>query len=100
MAREPDDGEETGAKRVLETGIALVHEGELVLPAAGSEAQAEIVRRRCARRDPISLPVEIEVRGGRADGREQIAPPRLRAAVAAAAGGVSAGPRELVRAGA
>ena len=42
MAREPEDREETGAKRVLETGIALVHEGELVLPAAGSEAQAEL----------------------------------------------------------
>ena len=37
MAREPGDGEETGAKRVLETGIALVHEGELVFPAAGAK---------------------------------------------------------------
>ena len=36
------DGSSRGA-RVLRTGIALVHEGELVLPAVGSEAQAEQV---------------------------------------------------------
>lgn len=51
------------AARVKRTGIALVHEGELVLPAAGSEAAAEIV----AHEDRITVnyyfPVEIEVRG-------------------------------------
>lgn len=31
------------ATRVKHTGIALVHEGEIILPAAGSEAQAEQV---------------------------------------------------------
>jgi len=52
------------AARVTRTGIALVHEGELVLPAAGSEAAAEII----AHEDRITVnyyfPVEIEVRGG------------------------------------
>ena len=31
------------AARVTRTGLALVHAGELVLPAAGSEAEAEQV---------------------------------------------------------
>ena len=75
MATEPGDGEETGAKRVLETGIALVHEGELVLPAAGSEAQAELVADDARAVIHYHFPVEIEVRGGRAnDGRTNRAP--------------------------
>jgi hypothetical protein len=52
------------AARVVRTGIALVHEGELVLPAAGSEAAAELV----AYDDRVVInyyfPVEIEVRAG------------------------------------
>ena len=63
MAREPEDGEEMGAKRVLETGIALVHEGELVLPAAGSEAQAELVANDERALVEYHFPVEIEIRG-------------------------------------
>jgi hypothetical protein len=53
----------TGARaaRIRRTGLALVHEGELVLPAAGSEAAAELV----ARDDRVTVnyyfPVEIEV---------------------------------------
>jgi hypothetical protein len=52
--------------RVTRTGIALVHEGELVLPAAGSAAQAA-----AAGADPRAVveyhfPVEIEVRAGAA----------------------------------
>ncbi|MFC0003542.1 hypothetical protein [Micromonospora siamensis] len=49
------------AARVTRTGLALVHAGELVLPAAGSEAEAE----RVAEDDRASIvyqfPVEIEV---------------------------------------
>jgi hypothetical protein len=35
---EPDDIDLAGAARVDATGIALVHEGELVVPAPGAEA--------------------------------------------------------------
>jgi len=63
MAKEPGDREVRGAKRVLETGIALVHEGELVLPAAGSEAQAELVADDARAVIHYHFPVEIEVRG-------------------------------------
>jgi hypothetical protein len=35
---EPDDVDLSGAARVEQTGIALVHEGELVVPAPGAEA--------------------------------------------------------------
>ncbi len=50
------------AARVLRTGIALVHEGELVLPAAGSEAQAEQVAEDARSVIHYFFPVEIEVR--------------------------------------
>jgi hypothetical protein len=53
-----------GAKRVLSTGIALLHEGELVLPAAGSEAQAERVAADAGADIHYHFPIEIEVRGG------------------------------------
>lgn len=52
------------ASRVLRTGIALVHEGELVLPAAGSEAQAERVIEDDKSTIQYHFPVEIEVRAG------------------------------------
>jgi hypothetical protein len=64
MPSEPADREETGAKRVLETGIALVHEGELVLPAAGSEAQAELVADDARAVIHYHFPVQIEVWAG------------------------------------
>jgi hypothetical protein len=57
------DRDDKGAKRVLETGIALVHEGELVLPAAGSEAQAELVAEDARAVVEYHFPVEIEIRG-------------------------------------
>lgn len=53
--------ESTGAARVTRTGIALVHEGELVLPAAGSEAQAEQVADDARASVHYFFPVEIEV---------------------------------------
>jgi hypothetical protein len=51
-----------GAARVVRTGIALVHEGELVLPAAGSEAQAHRVEEDSRGVIQYFFPVEIEVR--------------------------------------
>ncbi len=60
------DGEERGghAARVERTGIALVHEGELILPAAGSEAQARQVAEDAQSVIHYHFPVEIEVRAG------------------------------------
>jgi hypothetical protein len=52
-----DDGEER-AVRVRRTGIALVHEGELILPADGSEAEARALRGETVH---YHFPVEIEV---------------------------------------
>ena len=61
-----DDGKGKGrggrAARVKETGIALVHAGEVVLPAAGSEAQAERVSSDARTVIEYHFPVEIEVR--------------------------------------
>jgi hypothetical protein len=58
------DEEEGGeAARVERTGLALVHEGELVLPAAGSEAAAAIVTGDDRVIVNYFFPVEIEVRG-------------------------------------
>jgi hypothetical protein len=70
MADLPIEGELFGeavggqAAVVTDTGFALVHEGELVLPRAGTEAAAELA----ASDDRVIInyyfPVEIEVRGG------------------------------------
>lgn len=49
------------ASRVTRTGIALVHVGELVLPAAGSEAQAEAVAVSDRTAVHYHFPVEIHV---------------------------------------
>jgi len=54
----------SGAQRVTRTGIALVHEGELVLPAAGSEAQAARVSDDVRSTIHYYFPVEIEVISG------------------------------------
>jgi hypothetical protein len=51
-----------GAARVSRTGIALVHQGELVLPAPGSEAQAELVLDDARTVVHYHFPVEVEVR--------------------------------------
>ncbi|ESA32888.1 hypothetical protein N836_24175 [Leptolyngbya sp. Heron Island J] len=59
MAEDTSNGQ---AARVKRTGIALVHEGELVLPAAGSEAQAEQVMEDARAVIHYHFPVEIEVR--------------------------------------
>jgi hypothetical protein len=52
----------TRAARVTRTGIALVHKGELILPAAGSEAEGELVADDARAVVHYYFPVEIEVR--------------------------------------
>ena len=52
------------AARVRRTGMALVHEGELVLPADGSAAAAEIVANDDRTVINYYFAVEVEVRGG------------------------------------
>ncbi|MEO6775935.1 MAG: hypothetical protein ABI467_23440 [Kofleriaceae bacterium] len=64
MAINDDDAPK--AKRVLETGIALVHRGELVLPAVGSEAQAAIAGADARTMIEYHFPVEIEIVGAAA----------------------------------
>lgn len=49
------------AARVSRTGIALVHEGELVLPAAGSAVEAEQVAEDARTTIHYHFPVEVEV---------------------------------------
>lgn len=49
------------ASRVNSTGIALVHEGEVILPAAGSEAQVDQVIDDSRTAIHYHFPVEIEV---------------------------------------
>jgi len=51
------------AARVARTGIALVHEGELILPAAGSEAEGEQALADSRAVVQYRFPVEVEVRG-------------------------------------
>jgi len=57
-----ENSERPRAARVRRTGIALVHAGELILPAAGSEAQADRVEADERNTIHYYFPVEIEVR--------------------------------------
>lgn len=52
-----------GAKRVERTGLALVHENEIVYPAAGSEAMALSAAEDAGADVEIHFPVVIEVPG-------------------------------------
>lgn len=49
---------------VRETGIALVHEGEWILPAPGSAARLEPSAAADSGRMEYHFPVEVVVRGG------------------------------------
>jgi len=62
-----DERMPTGAKRVVETGLAVVHADEIVYPAAGSEAQAELAVEDRQADVVIYFPVEVEVRMAGAD---------------------------------
>lgn len=58
---EPDSGRTPSGTRVTKTGIALVHEGEVILPAEGSEAEGELVVDDSRTVVRYVFPVEIEV---------------------------------------
>lgn len=53
-------GERT-PKRVTRTGLAVVHENELVFPAAGSAAEAVAAAEDAQAMVQVVFPVEIEV---------------------------------------
>jgi hypothetical protein len=52
-----------GGGRVRETGIALVHEGEFIMPAPGSEAEIEPIRMEGEQVVNYFFPVEIVIVG-------------------------------------
>ena len=56
-------------KRVTSTGLALVHEGETVYPAAGSHAQAVAAGDDAQAAVQVVFPVEIEVMNAPPKGR-------------------------------
>lgn len=51
-------------KRVLSTGLAVVHENELIYPAAGSAAEAEVAIGDARAVVQVVFPVEIEIIAG------------------------------------
>jgi hypothetical protein len=59
----PGDGAPAPA-RVTRTGLAVIHEGEVILPAAGSEAGLEQAAGDKRSELRFVFPVEIDVRGG------------------------------------
>jgi len=48
---------------VLQTGIALVHQGEMVVPASGSEAEIALAEQDARNEIHVHLPVVVEVHG-------------------------------------
>lgn len=48
---------------VTESGIALVHEGELIFPAPDSEAEAELAIQDARTTITVNLPVIVQVAG-------------------------------------
>jgi|GEM_PF-6532829 len=59
-------GAAPGPKRVTRTGIALVHENELVFPAAGSEIEAIQAIDDSRTTAQVFIPVHIEIRDAQA----------------------------------
>lgn len=55
-------GPRQGPKRVTRTGIALVHENEIVYPAAGSAAEAISAIGDAQGSVQVYFPVQIEIR--------------------------------------
>jgi hypothetical protein len=49
--------------RVERTGLALVHEGEYIVPAAGSEAEISSATEQAGRVVNYYFPVEVEIVG-------------------------------------
>jgi hypothetical protein len=63
------NGGTSAPKRVIRTGLALVHENEIVYPAAGSEAQARLAIDDSSANIDIHFPVVIEVADGGGNAR-------------------------------
>ena len=59
----PPGGGSAGPKRVVRTGLALVHANEIVYPAAGSEAMAERAVEDGQADIEVHFPIVIEVSG-------------------------------------
>ncbi|MCF2872554.1 hypothetical protein L0664_15870 [Octadecabacter sp. G9-8] len=55
-------GGRNGPKRITRTGLALVHENEIVYPAAGSAAQAVAAIGDAKGAVQVYFPVQIEIR--------------------------------------
>jgi len=55
-------GGREGPKRVLRTGLALVHENEVVYPAAGSAAEALQAIEDAKGAVQVFFPVQVEIR--------------------------------------
>jgi hypothetical protein len=55
-------GGREGPKRVLRTGLALVHENEIVYPAVGSAAEAVQAIEDAKGAVQVFFPVQIEIR--------------------------------------
>ena len=55
-------GRQRGPKRVTRTGLALVHENEIVYPAAGSAAEAVQAIGDLQGSVQVYFPVQIEIR--------------------------------------
>jgi hypothetical protein len=63
----PSDPTARGAPHggvVRRSGIALVHRGEVILAAAGSEAQVDVLAADARTTIQYTLPVEVELVGG------------------------------------
>ncbi len=62
-----------GPKRVTRTGIALVHENEVIYPAAGSAAAAERAIEDASGDVTLHFPVVIEIVGPGAGSSDRLA---------------------------
>ncbi len=65
----PPSGRRVGAKRVVRTGLALVHENEVVYPSAGSRAVAELAVDDASADIELHFPVVIEIIDSAAEAR-------------------------------
>lgn len=81
-------GNGRGPKRVLRTGLALVHENEIVYPSPGSEALAALALDDANADIELHFPIIIEVVDSAAEARAE----------AAADDAVREGQRRLLRA--
>ncbi len=60
-------GRQQGPKRVTRTGLALVHENEVVYPAAGSAAEAVQAIGDAQGSIQVYFPVQVEIRDVRSE---------------------------------